>query len=132
MTVNFLEMKFDGTKYKDKNGFVWELDGIEDDFCTYIGEYFTVLGTHYTQKQLVGMEFEECVDWYKLPIDTKILVWSELNKQKHPRHFAGVDSATGRVKAWDGGRTSFTTKITSETSDWDYAELYKEEERAEE
>lgn len=60
MTVNFLEMKFDGTKYKDKNGIVWELDGTKEDFCAYIvGEGYAVLTIHYTHKQLVDMEFEE-------------------------------------------------------------------------
>ena len=130
MIVNFLEMKFDGRKYKDKNGIVWELDGTKDDFCSYIvgGEGYVVLTIHYTHKQLVDMEFEEVIDWSKIPIDTKIIVWSEANRQKLPRHFAGIDRATGRVKAWDAGRTSFTTKTTS---DWDYAEIYKEEEKGE-
>ena len=128
MSVKFLEMKFDGRKYKDKNGIVWELDGTKDDFCAHIAEYYAVLTIHYTHKQLVDMEFEEVIDWSKIPIDTKIIVWSEANRQKLPRHFAGIDRATGRVKAWDAGRTSFTTKTTS---DWDYAELYKEEENGE-
>ena len=124
MSVKLLEMKFDGTKYKDKNGIVWELDGTKDDFCACIGEYYAVLTIHYTQKQLVDMEFEEVVDWSKVPIDTKILVWSKVNKQKYLRYFAGVDSGTGRVRAWDSGQTSFTT---TRWNTWDCAELYKEE-----
>ena len=36
MSVKFWEMKFDGRKYKDKNGIVWELDGTKHDFCAYI------------------------------------------------------------------------------------------------
>ena len=59
MIVNFLEMKFDGRKYKDKNGIVWELDGTKDDFCALIAEYYAVITIHYTHKQLVDMEFEE-------------------------------------------------------------------------
>ena len=128
MTVNFLEMKFDGTKYKDKNGIVWELDGIKHDFCACIGEYYAVLTIHYTHKQLVDMEFEEYVDWSKVPIDTKILVWNKVSKQKEKRHFAGIDDATGQVKAWNVGRTSFTTAMWNT---WDYAELYIEEEKGE-
>lgn len=124
MSIKFWEMKFDGGKYKDKNGIVWGLDGTKDDFCARIGEYYAVLTTHYTQKQLVAMEFEEYVEWSEVPTDTKILVWSESNKQKLPRHFAGIDRATGRVKAWDAGRTSFTT---TRTATWVYAELYEEE-----
>ena len=56
------------------------------------------------------------------------LVSINANRQKIHRHFAGIDRETGRVKTWDAGRTSFTTKTTS---DWDYAELYKEEENGE-
>ena len=129
MTVNFLEMKFDGRKYKDKNGIVWELDNTKDDFIADVGDYYAILTIHYTHKQLVDMEFEEYVDWAKVPIDTKILVWSNGNKQKEKRHFAGVDDATGKVKAWNTGQTSFTT--TSITSTWENAELYKEEEKGE-
>ena len=123
MSVKLLEMKFDGRKYKDKNGIVWELDSTKDDFCVYMCESYIILTNHYTHKQLVDMEFEEVIDWSKIPIDTKIIVWSEANRQKLPRHFAGIDRATKRVKTWDAGRTSFTTKTTS---DWDYAELYEE------
>ena len=129
MTVNFWEMKFDGTRYKDKIGIIWELDGTKHDFCACIEEYYAVLTIHYTQKQLIDMEFEEVIDWSKVPIDTKILVWNKIAKQKIYRHFAGVDSGTGQVKAWDLGQTSFTT---ARWNTWDYAELYIEEERAEE
>ena len=102
-----------------------ELDGTKDNFYAYIaGMGISVLTLYYSHKQLVDMEFEEVIDWAKVPIDTKIIVWSEANRQKLPRHFAGIDRATGLVKAWDAGRTSFTTKTTS---DWDYAELYEEE-----
>ena len=128
MNVNFLEMKFDGTKYKDKNGIVWEPDGTKHDFCACIGEYYAVLTIHYTHKQLVDMEFEEYVDWSKVPIDTKILVWNKVSKQKEKRHFAGIDDATGQVKAWNVGRTSFTTAMWNT---WDYAEFYIEEEKGE-
>ena len=124
MSVKFLEMKFDGTRYKDKIGIVWELDGTKHYFCAYIGDYYAVLTIHYTHKQLVDMEFEEVIDWYKVPIDTKLIVWNKTSKQKYHRHFAGIDGVTKKVKAWNTGQTSFTTEITS---DWDCAELYKEE-----
>ena len=97
MSVKFWEMKFDGRKYKDKNGIVWELDGTKDDFCALIEEYYAVLTIHYTHKQLVDMEFEEVIDWSKVPIDTKILVWGNGNKQKEKRHFAGINKKYGMV-----------------------------------
>lgn len=130
MRVKFWEMKFDGTKYKDSNGVVWKLDDIKNNFYADIagmgiaGMGISVLTLYYTHKQLVDMEFEEVIDWSKIPIDTKVLVWNESDKQKLPRHFAGVDSGTGRVLTWYIGKTSFTTETTT---DWDYAELYEEE-----
>ena len=123
MTVNFLEMKFDGRKYKDKNGIVWELDSTKEDFCALIAEYYAVLTNHYTHKQLVDMEFEEVIDWSEVPIDTKIIVWNNGDKQKEKRHFAGINEH-GMVEAWNYGQTSFTI---DRASAWDYAELYKEE-----
>ena len=97
MSVKFLDMKFDGRKYKDKNGIVWELDDTKDDFCVYMCESYIILTNHYTHKQLVDMEFEEVIDWSKIQIDTKILVWSKITKQKYNRHFAGIDSGTERI-----------------------------------
>lgn len=125
MGIKFWEMKFDGTSYKDKTGFIWELDDIKNNFYSSIAGMGTSLLTlYYSHKQLIDMEFEEVIDWSKVPIDTKILVWNKVSKQKEKRHFAGVDSVTGRIKSWDSGRTSFTTGATST---WDNAKLYKEE-----
>ena len=124
MGIKFWEMKFDGTSYKDKIGIVWELDGTKHDFYASMGGYYPSLTTHYTHKQLIDMEFEEVIDWSKVPIDTKVLVWNKTSKQKYNRHFAGIDAETGQVKAWNTGQTSFTTSITSV---WENAELYKEE-----
>lgn len=124
MSVKFWEMKFDGTKYKDKIGIIWELDGTKHDFCAHIGDYYAVLTIHYTHKQLVGMEFEEVIDWSKVPIDTKILVWSNVSNKKERRHFAGINKKYGMVEAWNDGQTSFTT---TRATAWANAELYKEE-----
>ena len=123
MSVKFLEMKFDGRKYKDKNGIVWEVDSTKDDFWAYICESYDVLTNYYTHRQLVDMEFEEVIDWSKIPIDTKILVWSRVSNQKEKRHFAGIDAETGKVKAWNTGQTSFTT---TRWNTWENAELYEE------
>lgn len=130
MSIKFWEMKFDGTKYKDKTGIVWELDGTKNNFYSDIagmakaGMGISVLTLYYTHKQLVDMEFEEYVDWSKVPIDTKILVWSSKGgKQKEKRHFAGINEY-GLIEAWNDGQTSFTA---TGTTLWVNAELYKEE-----
>ena len=112
-----------GIRWNKENGIVWEVDSTKDDFWAYICESYDVLTNYYTHRQLVDMEFEEVTDWSKIPIDTKILVWNKTSKQKYNRHFAGIDSETGKVKAWNTGQTSFTTSITSV---WENAELYEE------
>lgn len=124
MSVKLWDMKFDGRKYKDKNGFVWELDDTKNNFYAYIaGMGISVLTFYYSHRQLVDMEFEEYVEWSEVPIDTKILVWSNGSKQKEKRHFAGINER-GMVEAWNYGQTSFTI---DRASAWEYAELYEEE-----
>ena len=60
MSIKFWEMKFDGRKYKDKNGIVWGLDDIKNNFYADIaGMGFSLLTLYYTHKQLIDMEFEE-------------------------------------------------------------------------
>ena len=77
----------------------------------------------YTHKQLKELRFYEEVDWSKVPIDAKILVWSKHDGYKIGRHFAGIDSKTGRIKAWSYGATSFSSE---KTALWHFEELYKE------
>ena len=76
------------------------------------------------RKNWANSEYEEYVDWSKVPVDTKILVRDDVNQPWSPRHFAGVDSKG--VLAFSYGRTSFT--CNGKGRSWKYAKLYKEEE----
>ena len=76
------------------------------------------------RKNWANSEYEEYVDWSKVPVDTKILVRDSENASWAPRHFAGV--AHGCIYAFSYGRTSFT--CNSKGRSWRYAKLYKEEE----
>lgn len=69
-------------------------------------------------------EYEEYVDWSKVPVDTKILVRDTKNQEWERRHFAGVDRKG--VWAFAYGRTSFTSD--GRKGYWKYAKLYTEEE----
>ena len=123
MSVNFLEMELiEGKLYKDSNGRVWRYDS---DGLWFAEDHrrLLILTSTYTHKQLKELRFYEEVDWSKVPIDTKILVWSKHDEDKIGRHFAGIDIKTGRIKAWLYGATSFSSENTSL---WDFAELYKE------
>ena len=76
------------------------------------------------RKNWANSEYEEYVDWSKVPVDTKILVRDTEDQQWKRRHFAGVDR--GGVYTFACGRTSFTND--GRKCYWKYAKLYKEEE----
>ena len=62
------------------------------------------------------------IDWSKVPVDTKIIVWEdgrESNKVK--RHFAKFED--GKIYAWTNGETSWTIQKDKCVSRWDNAEL---------
>lgn len=70
-------------------------------------------------------EYEPMVDWSKVPVDTPILVKDERSSDKwFERHFAYYQD--GRVYAWNGGTTSYTSQ-QDPPSVWQYAKLYKQE-----
>ena len=76
------------------------------------------------RKNWANSEYEEYVDWSKVPVDTKILVRDDENVPWTPRHFACIEH--GCVYAFSYGRTSFTSR--GKECCWRYAKLYKEEE----
>ena len=76
------------------------------------------------RKNWANSEYEEYVDWSKVPVDTKILVRDNENLPWSPRHFSRIKQ--GRVYTFSYGRTSFTSK--GKECCWRYAKLYKEEE----
>ena len=76
------------------------------------------------RKNWANSEYEEYVDWSKVPVDTKILVRDNENVPWTPRHFACIEH--GCVYAFSYGRTSFT--CNGKGRSWKYAKLYKEEE----
>lgn len=64
---------------------------------------------------------EHEIDWYKVAVDTPILVKNSKNDYWHERHFAKY--VNGRVYAWDDGKTSWTEDgVTA----WEYAKLAEE------
>lgn len=63
---------------------------------------------------------EPNVNWYKVAIDTPIMVSSN-NIDWYCRHFAKYEN--GLFYVWDDGRTSYTTDTKST---WEYAKLANE------
>ena len=75
---------------------------------------------------IVNGEFEEVMDWSKVPVDTKVLVSND-GKEWSRRHFA--EYKDGKVYCFNSGVTSFTVKesyFLNEKASWDYAKLYQE------
>ena len=72
--------------------------------------------------EIVRMDFKEIVDWFKVPVDTKILV-SDDGEHWVRRYFAKYEN--GRVYAFYDGATSFTGSNESLLG-WKYAKLYEE------
>lgn len=115
------EMVIDGV-----NKGVWELkNGFgTDEFEFYREE--RPLSRIYFASQVIRMEFEEVVDWSKVPVDTKVLVSND-GKEWSRRHFA--EYKDGKVYCFNSGVTSFTVKesyFLNEKASWGYAKLYQE------
>ena len=78
----------------------------------------------YYTSQMLGMEFEEVIDWSEVPVNTMIWVRDDEEVDWLPRHFAKYED--GKVLAWNGGKTSFTATGEGETTSWNHVKLYQE------
>ena len=76
--------------------------------------------------EIVHMDFEEIVDWFKVPVDAKVLV-SDNGKLWYKRHFAKYEN--GSVHVFPDGRSSFTTEESDIIYPWKYAKLYEEQDK---
>ena len=72
---------------------------------------------------IINGEFEEYIDWTKIPVDAKVLV-SEDGEYWIRRYFAKYEG--GRIYAFSDGTTSFTAE-KDDVCGWKYAKLYEEE-----
>lgn len=104
----------------------WEVGqvGNQDVYDLYDG-YGCIISYHSIPiSQLAEMNFEEIIDWSKVPVDTKILVRNYKENKWKKRYFAKYENGT--VYAWYNGGTSYSQ---SDTIDWDCAKLYKGEKK---
>ena len=83
----------------------------------------------YDLSELLDFDFEEIIDWSKVPVDTKILVANFTGNDNEiiwwKRHFAKYEN--GKIYAWCDGATSFTIDSDDLCTRWDFVKLYKEE-----
>lgn len=66
-------------------------------------------------------EYLGIVDWSKIAVDTPILVKDDYEDEWVKSYFASYKN--GEVRAWMGGRTSFSVKNKTDTFGWKYAKL---------
>ena len=72
--------------------------------------------------QLIDVaEYLGVVDWSKVAVDTPILVKDNCDEKWVKSYFASYKN--GEVRAWMGGRTSFSVKNKTDTFGWKYAKL---------
>ena len=72
---------------------------------------------------IVNGEFEEVIDWSKIPVDTKMLV-SNGGEIWHKRYFAKYED--GEVYCFSCGASSFSIDDISSVASWKHYKLYQE------
>lgn len=113
------------TYVDDIQGSKWEVrqEGNQDVYDLYDG-YGCIISYHsFPISQLAEMNFEEIIDWSKVPVDTKILV-SDNGKTWFKRYFDKYEN--GKIYAWVDGKTSFSVRNNDDVIGWEYAKLYNE------
>ena len=116
-----------GKKYVDSNCNEWEVYKIR----LINGDYYDLrdcsdndLSKEYYLSSILELDFEEVVDWSKVPVDTKILVRVADHNEWNKRHFAKFEN--GFIYAWDNGKTSFTSNTKASYTSWKQTKLYEE------
>lgn len=116
-----------GKMYKDNNGDKWEVRQTwhkKDIYDLYDSNNYSINYNEYTISQLAEMDFEEVIDWSKVPVDTKVLVRDKKDEGWNRKYFAKYKD--GRVYTWTWGKTCFDDDGNEDIIDWEYAKLYNE------
>lgn len=114
-----------GKSFKDNEGSIWKVVSIISSNETYYDLKTNperLVSFNY-MSEIAELDFEEVIDWSKVPVDTKILV-SNFGTKQYKAYFAKYED--GKIYAWDSGRTSFTAGFENNMACWDYVKLYKE------
>lgn len=95
----------------------------KDVYDLYDSNYYSINYNEYTISELAEMNFEEIIDWSKVPVDTKILV-NDNGKTWFKRYFDKYEN--GKIYAWVDEKTSFSVRNNDDVIGWEYAKLYNE------
>ena len=72
---------------------------------------------------IVNEEFEEVIDWSKIPVDTKVLV-SKDGENWLRRYFAKYEN--DKIYFFSCGASSYSVDDISNVLSWEYVKLYQE------
>lgn len=94
--------------------------------CERISQWLNrvdIRSTCFTEEnqQIDIAEYLGIADWSKVAVDTPILVKDDCDEEWVKSYFASYKN--GEVRAWMGGRTSFSVKNKTDTFGWRYAKL---------
>lgn len=94
--------------------------------CERISQWLNrvdIRSTCFTEEnqQIDIAEYLNIADWSKVAVDTPILVKDNCDEEWEKSYFASYKN--GEVRAWMGGRTSFSVKNKTDTFGWKYAKL---------
>ena len=94
--------------------------------CERISQWLNrvdIRSTCFTEEnqQIDIAEYLGIVDWSKVAVDTPILAKDDCDEEWVKSYFASYEN--GEVRAWMGGRTSFSVKNKTDTFGWKYAKL---------
>lgn len=94
--------------------------------CERISQWLNrvdIRSTCFTEEnqQIDIAEYLGIADWSKVEVDTPILVKDNYDEEWVKSYFASYKN--GEVRAWMGGRTSFSVKNKTDTFGWKYAKL---------
>ena len=110
-----------GKKYKFKKDY---FTLIELNNKLYLEtEHMKDIEEMYSLHSILTEEFEEVIDWSKIPVDTKVLV-SKDNEIWHRRYFAKFEN--GKVYFFSCGASSFSADDINNVLSWEYVKLYQE------
>lgn len=114
-----------GKKFKDSNGNICEVVYMRKPNKTLydIQVNNNPIWELYHLGEITELDFEEVIDWSKVPVDAKVLAYSELNKVWLKRHFAKYED--GKKYVFDGGYSSYTAENPKhDITSYKYVKLY--------
>ena len=111
-----------GKKYVDVRGIIWNVVSDMGTLMAMVeGEVMTIEQL-YNVADLLIMELKEVVDWSKVEVDTKVVVWNiDFTSFKRKRYFAKYED--GLIYVFGDGRTSWNALDENDLTAWDCGEF---------